>query len=31
MVFRSSDKQYTNMGFRYDDDGGVFVQAVAHG
>lgn len=29
-VFRYNDIQYTSMGFREDDDGGMFVQAIAH-
>jgi hypothetical protein len=31
MIFRTSTTQYTAMGFRYDDDGTVYVQAIAHG
>ena len=30
MVFRTSSTQYTAMGFRYDDDGTVWCQAIAH-
>lgn len=31
MVFRESSNQYTPIGFRYDDNGNVWVQAVTHG